>query len=401
MSMSNRLFRGKSELTCGLVEKKHLKTALLLACAIPFLGGCLTFGGTPKGEASLGLQTEVAEIAPVVEEAPAVEAEIVEPKAVVEAKPKKRRFGFGFLKKDTPDKSSNDIAEAAGASTSGAVVGSAIQRALEAKSDGSGVFQLVRTYDAYRNDLEQIAQASLADKSTVATAHQRLTSYDHETLAKAWVAYNSAVAAQETAFASEVAKTTKREGATSYLSSLHDHPEDVFELRSSGRAAKKVLTNITNEAVQIRHLAASFRQASYDLQLSKVPAPIGQARQYAVKDLFTGGLEGNIIQASSRGSDRILSNPNLGPGARPMISKMLTVGAHMSIDKAEGKYASQTDELVANSEGVQCLKWAKLNLAQCLAAARDVSEEAFCTGRHGLKDVAACWSYMTIDASGA
>lgn len=399
MLMSKRIFRGKLGQINGSVGQPHFRTAVLFACAIPFLGACLTTSVIPEGEASLGVQTEVAEVASVVEDAPAAGADVVAPEADAKAQPKARKFGFGFLKRNTSDEGTSDIAEAAGASTSGAVAGSAIQKALEVKSGGNGVFQLVRTYAAYRNDLEDIAQAPLGDKSNVAMAHQRLTGYDHETLAKAWVAYNSAVAAQETAFASEVAKTTKRQGASSYLTSLQNHPEDVFELRSSGRAAKKVLTSITNETAQIRHMAASFRQASYDLQLSKVPAPIGKARQYALKDLFIGGLDGGFIQASNKGSDMVLSNPNLGPGARPMIGKMLTVGAHMSLDRAEGKYATQTDQLVANSEGVQCLKWAKLNLAQCLAAARDVSEEAFCTGRHGLKDVAACWSYMTMDAS--
>lgn len=279
------------------------------------------------------------------------------------------------------------IAEATAAKSGGLATGAAMRRSLA--SDGADIVALVGEYNSYRRDLITIAQGDVSSVS-VKKAHQRLAARNYKSMARAWVAYQAAVASRTPAFNKEVQKKAKR-NADTFLASLDAAPDTTLRFKSSGPAAQAVIRNISAENAQLAEMGNSFRQAAIDMQQNKRAAL--RVNKSTMNRFIDPGKAGNLILAGSNGGMR--NDPRSNAEARPMLGQMLTLAAHMSVNEPTGQsYAPSTAALVENKKGERCLKWAKLNLAQCLAATRDTSEEAFCTGRHALSEVSACWSYM-------
>ncbi|MEM9123646.1 MAG: hypothetical protein AAGB03_10055, partial [Pseudomonadota bacterium] len=84
----------------------------------------------------------------------------------------------------------------------------------------------------------------------------------------------------------------------------------------------------------------------------------------------------------------------VSPISRPTYGRIISLAAYLSVPGAGPNDLKDAMKLTKNETDRQCLKFAQLNLAQCIAASRNLSEEAFCTGRHGFKEVADCWTYL-------
>jgi hypothetical protein len=256
--------------------------------------------------------------------------------------------------------------------------------------DGTDIGALVGEYNSWRRDLITIAQGDVSPVS-VKKAHQRLAARNYKSMARAWVAYQAAVASRTPEFNKEVQKKSKRDAA-GFLASLDTSRDKALQLRSSGKAAQAIIRNINAETAQLSEMGNSFRQAAINLQQNK-PAVLA-INKTTMNRFIDPTRSDNLILAGASGG--MPQDPRSNTKARPMLGQMLTLAAHMSVNEPGGQgYAPSTASLVENKKGERCLKWAKLNLAQCLAATRDTSEEAFCTGRHALSEVSACWSYMS------
>lgn len=279
------------------------------------------------------------------------------------------------------------LAEATSGKSTGLATGTALRRTLQNKD--TDIVSLIAEYSSYRKDLVTIANGDISN-SAVKQAHKRLASHDHKKLSKAWVAYHSAIAARTPAYNKEVIKAD-RKSKGSFLASLDAQPINSLRLKSSGQASRFVVRSISAETAQLSEMGSSFRKAAMDLQQSKQPRMV--INRTTMDRFIDPTRADNLILAGSNGA--ISQDPRNNSKARPMLGQMLTLAAHMSVTEDSGdKYSPSTVALVENRKGERCLKWAKLNLAQCLAATRNTSEEAFCTGRHALSEVSACWSYM-------
>jgi hypothetical protein len=279
------------------------------------------------------------------------------------------------------------LAEATSGKSTGLATGAAMRRTLD--NSNADIVTLIAEYSSYRKDLVTIANGNISN-AAVKQAHKRLSSHDHKTLSKAWVAYHSAIAARTPAYNKEVLKADRKNKGT-FLASLDAQPINSLRLKSSGQAANFVVRSISAETAQLSEMGNSFRKAAMDLQQSKQPR---MAINRSTLDRFIDPTRSdNLVLAGANGA--VSQDPRNNTKARPMLGQMLTLAAHMSVNEKTGsKYSPSTVALVENRKGERCLKWAKLNLAQCLAATRNTSEEAFCTGRHALTEVSACWSYM-------
>ena len=85
--------------------------------------------------------------------------------------------------------------------------------------------------------------------------------------------------------------------------------------------------------------------------------------------------------------------------AQGVMQRVLELAARLALDSSGGRSMSATGLLIDHQETNQCLRWAHLNLAQCIAAAHTTAEEAYCTGRHGVEEISDCWGWM-VDTEG-
>jgi hypothetical protein len=69
------------------------------------------------------------------------------------------------------------------------------------------------------------------------------------------------------------------------------------------------------------------------------------------------------------------------------IGQMLAVAALQSIEDGD---MTALDRMLANPSVERCITWARLTMAQCIAAGHFKYEDSFCIAEHALMDVADC-----------
>jgi hypothetical protein len=390
------------------VKARRVAFASVMALALPFAFGGLLDGQTSvlSGGYVLAADTdsEAADDAATKEE----EAKEAEPKE------KKKRFSFRRLlgKKDaeaTPPVAETEKAEVATAVREGPVT--PVKKPMvvpvrkpkletqvakvEEGPNSRTITGLIKTYDAYRGDLAFAAQVSFENKSAIREAHKRLAKYDEVTLSRAWVAYNASIAAQTPEFSGEISRKSKK-STDRFLGTLHRKSGNIMKLKSSSKAVRSVLYNVAEETKQLSNMASAYKQISIDLQTGKT-TNVSMAKQEAM--FINAGYSGDMVTASKKTDLRVAKAAVLSR-SRPVLGRMLILGAHISTNNSEGKYKQHTTQLSNHKSGQQCLKWARLNLAQCIAASRDISEEAYCTGRHAINEVSECWRSIALGGSG-
>jgi hypothetical protein len=389
------------------VKARRVAFASVMALALPFaIGGLLDDQNSVMSTGFVLAADDEAEA-----------QDGAEATAEAEPKEKKKRFSFRRLigKKDaeaTPPVAEAEKAEVVQAVKEGPVtpvkkpmvvpvrkpkLETQVAKAavVEEGPNSRTITGLIKTYDAYRGDLAFAAQVSYENKSAIREAHKRLSKYDEVTLSRAWVAYNASIAARTPAFSGEISKKSKR-STDRFLGDLHRKSGNVMKLKSSPKAVRSVLYHVAEETKQLSNMAEAYKQISIDLQTGKT-TNVSMAKQEAmfIKTSYTG----DMVTASKK-TDLRVAKAAVTSRTRPVLGKMLILGAHISTNKSEGKFKKHTTQLSNYKSGQQCLKWARLNLAQCIAASRDISEEAYCTGRHAINEVSECWSSVTLGGSG-
>ncbi|MCG8441292.1 MAG: hypothetical protein MI723_05725, partial [Caulobacterales bacterium] len=179
------------------------------------------------------------------------------------------------------------------------------------------------------------------------------------------------------------------------------------------------------EAARTLHAAgAQLRAQSYDLQKSPWGQSVSGSRATRVGRLTAGAAPGDLAdlptlvdfsartpQPMERGVSAVArafadgpDQPQLaaaagaelslagGPRSRyqATLDNALALAAMDAIGAAEPASTSAWDGLLGEKQTRACLKTARLNLTQCVAATHFRYEETFCVARHSLKDVGDC-----------
>jgi hypothetical protein len=73
------------------------------------------------------------------------------------------------------------------------------------------------------------------------------------------------------------------------------------------------------------------------------------------------------------------------------VNRMTTIAALQALGAAEQR-PQQTQQLLSETRSQQCMAMSRLQLYQCMSAARFRYENAFCLSQHALRDVGQCIS---------
>jgi hypothetical protein len=202
-------------------------------------------------------------------------------------------------------------------------------------------------------------------------------------LSHGWVAQCSDVAAQDSKFADGVKRAARQSGgADRLIAKLKAEPNAVFQIDGWQSAAQGVMASVESDAAAMQTLSFRLSEIAYGHTAKEAE----YARQAQAHD---GGVTGAI--KDTRNSVKTVS---------PMMVQILALGAVVDLAKDHpGKATSAAAILAVDKDNDQCLRWSDLNLKQCLAAARDNSERAYCLGEEGVGSRAQCWSKAVLPAS--
>ncbi|MBV1885592.1 MAG: hypothetical protein KUG61_00820 [Parvibaculaceae bacterium] len=211
-------------------------------------------------------------------------------------------------------------------------------------------------------------------------------------LSRGWMAHRALVAAQDSGFKHGVRQEVGKIGAKAFLNRLRSDSSYALNVKGAQKAEKNVIQAISADNIVMAALAKRFMSASRTFQRNKwgalSPAEMPQQADNAV-DL--AALEDDQLRAFFDTLTQELSPISSAQASytHPLVKSILALGAqHIVNEMANG---TELTAVLPPAESTRCLRWARLNLNQCLAAAHFPSEVAWCTSRHALNDVRVCW----------
>lgn len=347
----------------GLHGLKRVAAASGLVLAGLALAGCMTTGSTPTTTASIQPQAPVAPAASI---APyqVANAPVVQSDGMIVPVPRAKPF----------------IAPQAGAT--------AQPKITSANADLAGKAAAYRAFDAAIDDL---ANRKFKSPRDVRAALDTLRPHNTEFLAEGWIANSAYLAAAQPEFAAAVKSAVEREGKDAVLSKLKSG-SGVWMFSGSQKARSAVVAEASVTYKKLTNLGQRFLTTAVEFQRTRwgkyeAPAPFSVAPQYAANDVAGSGF-GNVLAE--------LAGVTEAHAAVPVMQRILSIAGHIAIEEDERTSAAK---LTSNRDLTRCTRFSRLNLNQCLAAAHFPSEEAYCTGKHAVNEIAYCWAEYLPDAA--
>jgi len=143
--------------------------------------------------------------------------------------------------------------------------------------------------------------------------------------------------------------------------------------------------------------ALAFQESRWGMADPLTPSAIPATWDPALTiDRFNRALLWQVADSSVTARAHIPSHPPARAKASmaPMMGRILDLAARINLQAAGGKNEPAVARLMSNRSMAQCFTWARLNLAQCTAAAGRPSELAYCTAKHALQERANCWDWL-------
>ena len=241
-----------------------------------------------------------------------------------------------------------------------------------------GLASRASAFEAYTRKAGAI-DAGFANPGEIARSLQTAAGYEPRQLEAGMVAYAALAALQEPSFVAGV-RAKGRESARR----LAADPGAALDLPGGSAAAARANAALARRGQALAAAGAEVKKASYSVQRqpwSRARIPNGPQRLAAVKRAAAYRAEA----ADRAALTTALSQGGRRGGANPVAARGLAVAALTVLGQD-----SQARALMSEPRSGQCLRLAKLNFHQCLAAAGTHYEDIYCLGVHAMSDPGQC-----------
>lgn len=232
--------------------------------------------------------------------------------------------------------------------------------------------------DPARQRYERFAQAVRAASGKpmrreleITNTVSKIMDWKPSELAAAWIVRNARIAAETASFREAVVTAAGATGQSAFLQRVEQDPDLLAALPGAADATASVQRAIALDSQSLRALGQDFRDAWMRLQ-GQASAPRANAATC-----------GAATPAAGTPSE-----------SRSLMDQVLILAARMALGATEGESSGATFALLQNKTVETCLKFAQLNLNQCMAARRGTAEAAYCAGRHAADEVAGCLDWV-------
>lgn len=250
--------------------------------------------------------------------------------------------------------------------------------AASAKANMSSSFADSQKFQEFHDGLVEISKLRLDRPENVKRAQAFLVTPPDDRLSHGWLMSLAQAAAMSPEFASGVKLAAKEAGdSAKFGAALAENPNAVLDIDGASTAKKEILSAIVRDIALMNALTFRLNEIAYGRTGREAELSLQAQRQDTAQ-----GVTGAIGKSS------------MSPKATPLVSQILALSAVTQLNSSAGRAPLSVTHLAANQENDQCMRWARINLAQCLAAARDVQERSYCLAQHGLDERAKCWSWV-------
>jgi hypothetical protein len=213
-------------------------------------------------------------------------------------------------------------------------------------------------------------------------------SYQPAQLEEGMIAYGAIAALQDDRFVQGVETAAGRgDQRAAFADRMLQDPYAATQVDGAIEAGQRVEAAISSEAEPLVSVGAQVKLAAYSVQhqaWSKKTVPNPGGRLARVKALSAEPLRANPAD-SARLYAAMAEGGRRGGPAGPAVTRALAVAALNVLGEP-----GQGRALMSDPRAASCLRIAKLNLYQCLAAAGPQYEDIFCLGQHAMADTGQC-----------
>lgn len=269
----------------------------------------------------------------------------------------------------------------------------------------STVAQSAAVYVTYARDMATIS-GGFSSPEAVQAALRRGAAADPNQISRGLVAYASILALQSPEFVSGVRQAgADPEARTQIIARVVNNPSYAATLPGAEAAASLILGVLERDIAALTASADSVESDAYNIQYTgdqrhtwgRATSPNREGRLQTVKD-----LSARPVAPSSSETARLYSASSTGSGLgvtpgrsrrapyAPSVTNALAMATLAALGAAGDTAIVNTNALQYDRESQDCLQSSKLNLYQCMAAARPNYEDMFCLGRHVLRDLSTC-----------
>lgn len=267
------------------------------------------------------------------------------------------------------------------------------------------VAQSAAVFLTYSRDMATI-RGGFASPEAVQAALRRGAASDPVQISRGLVAYASILALQSPEFVSGVRQAgAEPEARRRLISQIVADPAYASTLPGAEAAASLVIGVLEADILALSAAADSVESDAYNIQYTgdqrhswgRATAANREGRLQTVKDLSAAPALASAAEAarlhaasiSGTGLDVTAGRTRRGPYASS-VTNALAMAALAALGAAGDNAVANTDALQFDRASQDCLSSAKLNLFQCMAAARPTYEDMFCLGRHVVRDLSTC-----------
>jgi hypothetical protein len=244
-----------------------------------------------------------------------------------------------------------------------------------------------------------VRQASAIDPAfssgaSVRSALRTGSAYQPNQLQEGIVAFAALLALRDQAFVDAVRSRDDPEFAERLLA----NPSSVLAIPGADRAAADVTEVLRDQGAALQGRGAAITQAAYDVQAqgwSRQPVPDAAQALAAEKasaiEARSASVDGEKLLLHTVMTARQDAAPG-GAAVSPQVVRGLALAALAVRGRTGDREEARFQSLMHDEISAACLKMAKLNLDQCIAAAGPHYEHVFCVGRHAVGETAKCVS---------
>ena len=286
-------------------------------------------------------------------------------------------------------------------------------KAAEAKADtgpsapiAARIIDAAGAFEAYMRKTSALS-GKFSDGTSVAKAMAVGSSYETQQFQEGATAYAALAALQDPAFVQGVFDMSRDPRDRAAMTErLLAHPDAVMDIDGADEAGAMAGAILARMGADLVHAGQTVKQASYEVQhqaWSKEDVSHADQRLAAAKAISTVKVSLNAADTDALIKTIVALRKTEGQSSAgraaeptPIIQHGLAVAALAVMGRAGDGQIERIAPLLSDAKSADCMKMAKLNLYQCMAAAGPEYEDVFCLGAHAMIDTGQC----LISASG-
>lgn len=276
-----------------------------------------------------------------------------------------------------------------------------------------GIADAAAVYVTFIREVGTI-QSTFSSPEEIQSAIRKGAAFEPIQLARGVVAYGAVLALQSPEYVEGVREFAADPATRAEIvARIIADPAYAATLPGADQAAGLIVTTLGADIQALSAIGASIKEDAYKVQerndprrrWATTPVPDRPARLDAAKSLSATRLvpsaeeSSRLFTAAHAGTGLTPVGVRQGPPYTPVVVHSLAIAALAALGAGGEDGRALTDALVIESNNEFCFNMTKLNLFQCLAAARPHYEDMFCVGQHIVSDIASCTAQATLASS--